>query len=274
MRNIISIVFSLLLINKVFGYGFTHPIGGNAVSMGGVSTCERGLWSLQNNPAGLTAISSWDLGIHYENRWMLRETGDKSAGFGIRMERLGSIGFIVHQFGSDAYSESQFGIAYARDFGPHLQMGLRADYLLFHFGDSYPNRSSLGFEFGIQSSINEKLMLGFTLCCPLVEGQKSSNALPLVARTGIRYRFCEGLSGYCDIEKDSQHEGLGLHGGFEYELFSTIQLRAGMQMNPDVFSFGIGYMISIVHVDIAAEMHPLLGTSIQVSMNINPSQIY
>lgn len=269
MKRLKNIVFLILLINKVYGQIFTHPLGGSCASMGEVSVCEEGIWSLQNNPAGLTQITNWGAGIYYENRWMLKETGDKSAGIGMQWDRIGTMGILIHQFGSNAYSESQFGLVYAREFGPHFRMGLRTDYLLFNYGDSYPHRSALCFALGIQTDINESLSLGALLYSPLMTSQLSSNIFypfSTVVKTGIGYRFCKGFKGYLEFAKDSHQEGLGFHSGLEYQLFDRIQLRAGMKLHPDLFCFGIGYTLRKIHIDVAAQMHPLLGASTQMSI--------
>ena len=119
---------------------------------------------------------------------------------------------------------------------------------------------------GVQSQITEKLMLGATLFNPLNTRLKTLNedALPVVMRIGCAYRFSEDFVGQCEVAKDSQAHGVSIGSGFEYTLFGRFQLRAGAQYNPNVITFGVGYNIKGLHIDIAAQMHQMLGGSVQV----------
>ena len=153
MIRIKCILVVTLLLNKVYAIDLNKPVGGRSVAMGRTSVCERGIWALQNNPAGLALTKEWGFGAYYENQWMLKETTFKSGGVAKAIEGIGCFGLSVNQFGGSNYSESKFGLAYARGFGPYLQIGLQLDYLLLHWGGDYPNRGAPCFELGLQSQV-------------------------------------------------------------------------------------------------------------------------
>lgn len=270
MKRIILLFMLYLLINRCNAISLTKPSGGRSAAMGGTAVCERGLWALQNNPAGLATLKGWHGGIYYENQWLLRETAFKSGGLAKAVPNIGCFGLSVCQYGWSEFSENKFGIAYARDFGPYLQMGLQVDWLILHMGEGYPNRNALGFELGIQSQVTQKLRLGAYLSNPLGSRLKTLNndALPVVIRFGLAYQLAENFIGQLEIEKDSQQAGVRLGCGLEYLLWGRFSLRAGAQHNPNSISFGLGYNIRKIQVDVAAQMHQELGASIQISLQV------
>ena len=96
---IISIV--CLASTSAFAHDVISPIGGRAAAMGGCSVASKGLWSIQNNPAGLAGLEHISLGLYYENRWMLPETAYKCGAFALPVNNFGYIGLSFNQFGSE-----------------------------------------------------------------------------------------------------------------------------------------------------------------------------
>ena len=271
MKRFIFISMIILLINRCFGFDFNRTVGGRAAAMGGTSVCERSLWSLQNNPAGLAYLEGWHLGLYYENLWMMKETAFKSAGLAKAIPKVGCLGLSVHQFGGSLYSENKFGIAYARDFGPYLQLGLQLDWLLLHWSDNYPNRHAFCYALGLQSQITNKLRLGAILSNPWGPklGTLHEDRLPIVMRLGLAYQFTDSFIGQCELEKSTGRTGFHLQGGIEYCIFKRFSIRAGAQHNPDLLSFGVGYAIGRLHLDIAAQMHQVTGAAVQLGIGWN-----
>ena len=270
MRNAIIILMLSLFTNRSHANGLTSVSGGRAAAMGGTAVCEQSVWSLQNNPAGLAVLQGWHGGIYYENQWLLKETAFKSGGLAKSATDIGCFGLSVCQYGWSQFSENLFSVAYARDFGPYLQMGLRADWIWLHFGGDYPDRCTPGFMLGVQSQVTERLRLGATLFNPLNIKLKTLNedALPVVMRFGLAYQFTEDFIGQFEVEKDSQRAGVRIGGGLEYQLFKRFSLRAGAQHNPNILSFGVGYLVSNIHVNVAAQLHQVLGPSIQIGITL------
>lgn len=268
MKKLILIIVLSFYISTLFAIDFINPIGGRAAAMGGASVASRGLWALQNNPAGLAYLDKFSFGLYYENRWMLPEMAYKSGVMALPT-KFGCFGIGFNQFGSSKYSENKFGLVYAKDFGPHLQIGLQLDYLLISIGQIYGRQSAVTFELGIQSQVTEKLRLGTYIFNPAnfrLEQSLNQERLPIVFRIGAAYQFTKDFVGQCEIEKNTDHEGMSLRGGLEYEAFKSFCLRAGVQTNPGMITFGAGYAIRFARIDVAAQLHEVLGASVQIGM--------
>ena len=268
MKRLLLLITLIISTSTLFAYDFIHPFGGRAAAMGGSSVASQGLWAMQNNPAGMANLEKISLGLYYENRWMLPETAYKCGAFAVPT-KFGTLGLSFNQFGSSKYSENKFGLAYAKDFGRYLQIGLQLDYLLVKIGNDYGSYRAFTFELGLQSHVTDKLTLGAYVFNPVsfrLEQTLNHEKLPIVMRFGLAYKFTKDFIGHCEIEKNTEREGVSLRGGLEYEAFKNFFIRAGVQTNPGILSFGLGYGIRFAQINVAAQLHNELGASIQVGL--------
>ena len=268
MKRFLLLILIAFAASTTFAHDFISPIGGRAAAMGGTSVASRGLWAMQNNPAGMSYLDKFSFGLYYENRWFLSETAYKCGAMALPT-KFGCLGLSFNQFGSSKYSENKFGLAYAKDFGPYFQMGLQLDYLSIHVGNDYGRQSAVTFELGIQSQVTPKLRLGTYIFNPVsfrLQQSLNQERLPIVFRFGAAYQFTKDFVGQCEIEENTEREGVSLRCGLEYEALKNFYLRAGAQYNPNILTFGLGYSLRFARIDAAAQLHQELGASIQVGM--------
>ena len=268
MKKLLLLISLILTASNIFAYDIIHPIGGRAAAMGGSSVASQGLWAMQNNPAGMANLDKISLGLYYENRWMLPETAYKCGAFALPT-KFGTLGLSFNQFGSSKYNENKFGLAYAKDFGRYLQIGLQLDYFLLKIGNDYGKFNAVTFELGIQSHVTDKLTLGTYIFNPVnfsFEQTLNHEKIPIVMRFGMAYQFTKDFIGQCEIEKNTERNGVSLRGGLEYEAVKNLYIRAGVHTNPGILSFGLGYAIRFAQINVAAQLHNELGASIQIGM--------
>ena len=268
MKKLLLIITLIISTSTLFAYDFIHPMGGRAAAMGGTSVASQGLWAMQNNPAGMANLEKISLGLYYENRWMLPETAYKCGAFALPT-KFGTLGVSFNQFGSSKYNENKFGLAYAKAFGRYLQIGLQLDYLLLKIGNEYGSFKAVTFELGIQSQVTDKLTLGTYIFNPVnfsFEQTLNHERIPIVFRFGLAYKFTKDFIGQAEIEKNTDREGVSLRGGLEYEAVRNLYIRAGVQTNPGILSFGLGYAIRFAQINVAAQLHNELGPSVQIGM--------
>ena len=268
MKRLLLLITLIVSTSTLFAYDFLHPMGGRAAAMGGSSVASQGLWAMQNNPAGMANLEKISFGLYYENRWMLPETAYKCGAFALPT-KFGCLGVSFNQFGSSKYNENKIGLAYAKDFGRYLQIGLQLDYLIMKIGNDYGTFQAFTFELGIQSHVTDKLTLGTYIFNPVSFKFKQTlnhEKLPIVFRFGLAYQFTKDFVGQCEIEKNTERSGVSLRGGLEYEVLKNFFIRAGVQSNPGILSFGLGYGIRFAQINVAAQLHNELGASLQIGM--------
>lgn len=256
----------LSLFTHVYAWDILQPSGGKTNSLGNCSVALNDFWSLYNNPAGFSSSKDINIGISYENRFLLKELGYKNAGIILPL-RNGAIGISASQFGYEHYNENIIGIALARQFGPNLKIGLKLDYLYLKFSGDYDNFSTPTFELGIQYKTNENLTLGAYLFNPINIKIRSINnsKIPIIMRLGLSYLIKDNFMITSEIEEDFENN-FSYRFGVEYEFYSNLFIRSGFQLKPELFTFGIGYIFKWFKIDVAGEMSQNLGGSVNCSL--------
>ena len=265
-RFFIAGLLVLSLFTHVYAWDLLQPSGGRTNSLGKCSVALNDFWSLHNNPAGISSYNHLSIGISYENRFLLKELGNKNIGVLFPLN-IGVIGISFSQFGYEHYNENVIGIALARNFGPHLKIGLKLDYLLLKFSGDYDNFSTPTFELGLQYEINENLSLGAYLFNPIHVKIKTTNnsGIPIIMRLGFSYFIKDNFMITSEIEENFK-ENFSYRFGIEYECYKNFFIRSGFQLKPELFTFGIGYNYKFCVIDIAGQMNQDLGASLNCSL--------
>ena len=272
-KHFIVLVLTFFSLHA-FAFDLLNPTGGRAAGMGRSSVALSDFWAIQNNPAGIANLSTMQVGVFYENRFLMKELGYKSAAWAMPIN-WGVIGVSASQFGYSDYNENKIGITYSREFSPKLRLGMQLDYLLLNYADVYSNRQTFTFELGLQSQITEKVCVGAYVFNPARVDINTSDDynMPIVMRIGACYSITKDFIGQFEIENNTDY-GFSLRLGTEYRLIDNLNLRAGVQTNPGIFTFGLGYEVSFLTIDLSAQMHEIYGSSLQAGLifKINSSK--
>tara|TARA_B110000046_G_scaffold35749_2_gene39099 strand:- start:67817 stop:68152 length:336 start_codon:yes stop_codon:yes gene_type:complete len=84
--------------------------GARAYGLAGTSSLISDLWSANNNPAGLASLKKWQVGISYENQFLLSELSNKTAVVTAPVAN-GSFGLSINQFGYSSFNENRIGLS-------------------------------------------------------------------------------------------------------------------------------------------------------------------
>lgn len=268
-RFLITNLFVLFLFTPIHAWNLLQPSGGRTISLGNCSVALNDFWSCNNTPAGFASQKGISIGFSYQNKFLLKELGHKNAGILLPLN-IGVIGVSFSQFGYNLYNENIIGLGFAREFGDKLRIGLKLDYLFFKFPENYENRSVPTFELGIQYHRNESLCLGAYIFNPINVKSRTINRdkIPIIMRLGFSYYVTEDFLITSEIEENFEHD-FSYRIGLEYEIYKNIFLRSGFQLNPELFTFGVGYNYKWCIIDVCAQMNQDLGTSISCSFIFN-----
>ncbi len=268
-RFFITSFIVFFLFTPLHAWNILQPSGGRTSSLGNCSVALNDFWSCHNSPAGFASQKGISIGISYHNKFMIKELGYKNAGVTLPL-KIGVIGVSFSQFGYSLYNENIIGLGFARNFGDKLRMGLKLDYLFFNFSEGYEDKSVPTFELGIQYLINESLCLGAYIFNPINVKLRTINRdkIPIIMRLGFSYYVTENFLITSEIEENFE-QNFSYRIGLEYEIYRNILLRSGFQLNPELFSFGVGYNYKWCIIDVCAQMNQELGTSINCSFIFN-----
>jgi hypothetical protein len=264
IHKAILVVVLYFSVNQLFAEG--EPIGARAASMGNASVSSTDIWSIFNNPAGMAKQSVFSAGVNYENRYLMKELGLKSAAL-VLPSRFGVLGLSFNQFGYSLYNENKIGLAYARSFGEILRIGVQLDYLSTKIAEGYEGANLFTFELGIQSTINDKISLGAYVFNPIgfSASQYSDEAAPIIARLGLTYNFTSSFSGIAEVEKNFETRA-SVRLGLEYLFQEKFSVRTGISTYPAQYTLGAGMQFLHFQFHIAGSMHQTLGVSTQAGI--------
>ena len=239
---------------------------GNFEAMANASVMQNGLWSVNNNQAGLADLQRFAVGINYQNRFQLAETSTKSVAAALHTS-TGNFALSFNRFGYSQYSENSFGLAYARQFGERVSAGLQFDYLNINQPSAYGNNGVFLFEVGLQAKPIDNLQVGVHVFNPTKAkmAEYEDERVNTSFRFGASYFFSQIVQVAAEVEKTMQTD-LRCKVGLEYQIINNLFLRTGFRSKPNEFCFGAGYTYKGLTFDFAFSTHQYLPMSTQVSL--------
>ena len=87
-----------------------------------------------------------------------------------------------------------------------------------------------------------------------------------IVQIGFQWRVINNLLIAGTLENNKYHVLIG-NFGIEYTLFDNFHLRVGIQTAPLLPSFGIGYSISAFTLNVATQIHSVLGVSMGIGLS-------
>ncbi|MEJ7778785.1 MAG: hypothetical protein WKF68_04265 [Daejeonella sp.] len=257
-------IFLLLILSHTSVNAQKNP-GPRYAAMGSAGTALQGIWSMQLNPSGITAIEKPEMALAYERHFLDQDISSQTALF--TFPYSGNVfGFNVERYGFTEYMELHAGIAYARKLGRSLSLAIGFKYHQLSIA-GYGSASAFSAEAGFQFSVNEKLILASHVANPgrsRYEVLSGSN-IPVKLSLGAAYRFSNKVAAACDLIKILNFP-TDIRLGLEYSLIQHFSLRGGISANPFKQYAGFGFNYNRLSVDAAVSFHPALGYSPQIGL--------
>jgi len=253
-----------------------EPIGEKSAALGYCSIASKDVYSIFNNPAGLTGISNPVAVASYRNRFFIDKLSLRSLGVALP-SGLGTFGFSIQRFGYNLYHETQYGLAYGKKFSDSFSAGLRLNYFSFYIADGYGKKGNVIVDGGINAILTEGFFLAVHVFNPLsFKKNDDDDQIPSNFSLGFYYRLSEELGLYAETEKELNYKP-SLRLGMEYKGMQKASARIGYSTLPSttgalrfsissVFTFGFGIELSRFNIDFAASVNHILGWSPGISM--------
>ncbi len=245
---------------------FSTAAGARGIGMGNANLTLKDVYSGFNNPAGLAYLDEFEGAVFIENRFLLQELQLVAISVA-QPTNSGTIGMTLQYFGFEGYNEQKIGLNYSRKLFEKLSISAQFDFLSTRVKE-YGSATAITFEVGFQYEILDKLTAGIHVFNP-IRTTIGTEALPSNIQIGLTYQVADYLTISGAIEKDSVLP-YNAKVGLEYQVAEKIQLRAGMNSNPNRVSFGVGYLVYQLQLNIAATYHDILGFSPALGFRFRP----
>jgi hypothetical protein len=222
----------------------------------------RSFWSSFHNQATLAFNTSFSAGMNYENRFGIKELGTRTVGVVVPAWRT-SVGTIYSCFGHPGFKREMAAIACGLRLSEKIAAGIQADYFSQKTSGEY-NNQYLTCEAGLLFLASENTTVGIHIFNPL-PSSPAERFLPLTLRTGVGTQLSSLLVAAFEAEMSEGHR-LNLSTGFEYEALKKVWIRGGFCTNNTSFSFGLGYLLNFLKMDLGFATHEMLGVTSSVSL--------
>ena len=259
-----SFLFSILF-TLCYLYGFAQNKDARTNALGGCGLTQSTVWSNFSNQAGLANIKNFTFGLGSENQFLLSELSRHTIACAIPVNG-GVIGVNLNYFGFDLYNETKIGLAFGKKLSKSFNIGIQLDYLGTYVNEGADNLHNFTFEVGVQKQLSKELVLGAHIFNPIGVKLNEEENIPSVIELGLRYNANQKVSLFTEVSLESEQNG-NLHLGLEYKIINELALRTGFSTNPAKISFGVGYTINNIQLDVAVKRHQLLGYSPQFSVS-------
>ena len=262
----VSVLLLFLCLNLYGGDPYRITAGAGETGMGSVCLTKNGFWTSFHNPALLAFNKSFSAGINYENRFNISELGTRTAGVIIPAGNT-SLGILYSDFGYNHFRRETAGISCGISLTERIAAGVQIDYYSEITTSEYYRRHSVTFEAGLLILTSENLSLGIHIFNPVPNSlRKSFLPAALSAGTGIKLNKVLFAGAEAEI---SSGKNIIVRTGIEYEVFSRFRLRGGFCTDNTSFSFGLGYMLKSLQLDLGFATHENLGVTSSVSIVFN-----
>ncbi|RYZ31568.1 MAG: hypothetical protein EOP49_38780 [Sphingobacteriales bacterium] len=232
--------------------------------MGSGGTAVSGIWSLQQNPAGVARLTRAQIAIAYERRFLDEDLSTQTALFAIPV-RHGVVGATFDTYGFSEYKEMQTGLFYAKSFGDSFSLAVGARYHQLSISQ-YGSAKAYTVEAGFQLKLSPAVTIASHLSNPNRSrySQVSDPGLPVKLSFGASCAFSDRILMTMDVRKVLT-DPLDIMTGIQYNIVKWVSLRGGISVNPSKQYAGFGINHKGIQLDVAVASHAVLGYTPQLS---------
>lgn len=237
-------------------------------SLGAYSSWQTDPFGFTGNQAALAKVESAGVGVWAERRFMLSETSVYGLAAAIPT-KMGNFGLQVNYSGFSNFNDNKIGLAYARNLGKFLDLGVQFNYYGYRI-PQYGNASAINFEIGAIMHFSEKFHGGIHAYNPVggklgkVEDEKLASAYKI----GLGYDATDNFFISTEIVKE-EDKAVNVIGGVQYQFMKKFFARAGFISETGSAFGGAGVGWKNLRLDVAANYHPQLGFSPGLLLVVN-----
>ncbi len=247
----------MLIYTNSFPQALRRPIAAGYIGLGAYSINHVDAFSFTANQAALAQVKSGAAGFYGEKRFLLSAANMFTAVVVLPTQQ-GNFGLQADYFGFKNYNESQLGIAFARNLGSKLDLGVKFNYYGFKI-PGYANASAINFEIGAIAHLSEKLHTGIHIYNPVggklsvQDDEKLSSAYTF----GMGYEASDKFFVSSEIVKEEDLP-VNVNVGLQYNFKKQFFVRAGIATETTNSYAGAGISWKNFRLDVSGNYHPQL----------------
>lgn len=260
-------IVTCITLNVVNAQDIHGVMGADAAMQGGVTTTQKSVFSVVNNPAQMVNTAKWQMGVYSQQRFGVKELNLNNVSVLLPTKYL-HVGMGITYFGFNSYNQQRYTLSVAKQLADKFSLGVQLNYAQTTIID-YGNAGAFLIGAGVQYAPSTKLKVGLMLYNPTQQEMsgKVSDKLPAFARFGLNYEVNAKVNTMAEVEQ-TLTQTTRFRAGITYWVQERIKLGLGISNQPVLFSFGAGVKFNRLVIDMAAGIHQVLGVVPQVGIRL------
>ncbi|MBN2601982.1 MAG: hypothetical protein JXR87_08315 [Candidatus Marinimicrobia bacterium] len=249
-----KLIIALILLPTACLAAFeVQSINTSSIALGSIASLYPG----SQNPACLFQQKSLVMRVDYARLYSLAGLDYYQAALGWNSIKRKSVRLSLRNFGNPVYQEKTVGFSYGQSLKNILSLGITVDVYNIAIA-GYQSSTTIGLSLGSVWDLSEQMQIGLLLQninSPSV--YKCADPLPECFSLGVR---CAPLSKmeFCgELFKDTEFP-FSLRMGTKIKPFDLMDLKFGVQLNPDCYSGGLSLYWKKLSLDFTFQQHPIL----------------
>ncbi len=243
-----------------------RPISGAGSALGGSWLAGTDFWSALGNQAGLAYREQLEMGVHYENRFMLSELGTSMIGAALPV-KPGTLGLTFSHFGFTGYSLIGAGLGYGMFLAKGLSAGVSVAYTRMQITGDYLNAQAVTAEAGIQYHPAERFTIAVYAYNPTGSTLGDVGNLTSLMGVALIYYPSRYVMLTIQVDDDTQRKPAARI-GLEMNANQKAALRLGYSSErPEGFTVGVGFPLKTFIIDFGLSHHQRLGFTPKLSVS-------
>ncbi len=237
-----------------------------SLSHSGVALSDD-VFSLFNNPAGLSQLSSRQFGLFYSpSPFGIKEMATGCFAYAEPFP-FGALAIGGMSYGFELYKETKISAGFSFRYLKRFFAGLVLNYHTVSI-KNYGTDKAFYADLGGLAYFTEKLRLGFYLRnLNRASFGEEEDQIPVLMDIGLSYDITKEASINFAAEKELLQK-FSLRFGINYNIYKFVSLRTGVSSEPSAFSAGIGINYLFFRFDYAVFTHQELGLTHQAGVII------
>lgn len=245
----------------------TGVFGAEARMLGGVSSTLNNLWSITNNPAGMSEVKHFQVGL-YSEQWYAQpelKTGSMAA---LLPFKHVSVGAAVSYYGFAAFNQQRYTFSISKPLGKVLSLGVQGQYLGTFIQD-YGSAGNWAVGMGLWAKPLKQLSLGLFIFNPTrsTYGQHTTERIPTYTNLGCTYEVSDKVKLLFEAQQHLEQR-LQWRSGLRYQVIDLFALALGVSSTPTVYSFGVELKVKNMQLGLASTIHEVLGYSPHLGLTL------
>lgn len=243
--------------------------GAYSTSMAGLNVNNIDVWSINNNIGQLSNLKESGVSANLFQPFLLNDFNTASLVLGLKTGN-GAFGLNYSNYGNEFLQIHNTGLGYSLQLGENLQSGIKLNHFFYNAGEYYNSKSILTADFGLAAQLTEELEIGLSIKNPTLSklDDFDNERVPTVMQFAAGYQFSKMLSLHAGLKKDMVYP-LSFLAAIDYQPTEKIKFKGGIGTNPTLAAFGIGVLLKNFEVNIATQLHQILGWSPDFSITYN-----